>query len=664
MSRKIALVGNPNSGKSTLFNALTNGSEYVGNWPGITVEKKIGRIRNSNNILIDLPGIYSLGSLNRDDCYSQEELVARRFLLEDPPDIILNIIDGTCIERSLYLTLQLMELGLPIIIVVNMVDEIEAMGGHIDCITLSSRLGVLCLPISARYGANIDSLLQELSSRDYSPASVLKYEPILQDSIDAISRLIAGLIKHDLPINFYISLILSGETYIINELDLPHDIAKEVMQVIEKFSSNTGELDGRAFIIIARYKLIDKIIKGIVKKQLPSIFLLDKLLTHRYLAIPIFIFVMLAIFALTFGYYPSLLSSYLEKLFSITIPNYAQDTLIDLGATNWFARLVTEGVISNVGLVVAFTPQIAILFALMSALEDSGYMARIAFITDKLLNKIGLSGKAVVPMLMGFGCTTPAVMATRTLEGGQSRRIAILITPFMSCSAKIPIYILIIEIFFNSHRTLVLFSLYLLGILISIIYGALLNRFFMTGNSSALILELVPYRVPKMKDIVRHTWHKLEGFIMKAGTIILAMGVIMWLMQNLTPAFRQAHDGSNSILGQMGKAISPLLSPIGLGDWRISGALLSGLAAKEAIIGGLTATFGGAMTVTLAAYLSPASAYSFLVFTLLYPPCISAIVVMGKELRQKRWLFFSIGIHMLFAYAAAFIAYQLGTVLM
>ena len=290
---------------------------------------------------------------------------------------------------------------------------------------------------------------------------------------------------------------------------------------------------------------------------MPPIFLLDKLLTHRYLAIPIFIFVMLGIFALTFGRVPTILSSYLERLFTITLPNYSQEVLINLGATDWFARLISEGIISNVGLVVAFTPQMMILFILMSILEDSGYMARIAFITDRLLKGIGLSGKAIVPMLMGFGCTTPAVMATRTLESKQNRRIAILITPFMSCSAKIPIYLLFIEIFFKSHRTLVLFSLYLLGILVSIIYGILLHKFFIKGDSAPLILELVPYRMPKMKDMIRHTWHKLEGFIMKAGTIILAMGVAMWLMQNLTPTLGLAHNGKNSILAQIGMAISP-----------------------------------------------------------------------------------------------------------
>ena len=663
MSCKIALVGNPNSGKSTLFNALTNGCEYIGNWPGITVEKKIGKVRDSDNVLIDLPGIYSLGILNREDCYSEEELVSRRYLLEDSPDIILNIIDGTCIERSLYLTLQLMELDIPMIVVVNMVDEVEAMGGQINCSALGSRLGILCLPISARYGTNLDLLLKELNSQKNTVLGTLKYDPIMQNAIDALYWLIGDFVPEDSPINFYISLMLSGENYILNELDLPREVKKEAARIIDDFNSNADNLDGRAYVIIARYKLIDKLIKGIIKKQLPPIFLLDKLLTHRYLAIPIFIFVMLGIFALTFGRVPTILSSYLERLFTITLPNYSQEVLINLGATDWFARLISEGIISNVGLVVAFTPQMMILFILMSILEDSGYMARIAFITDRLLKGIGLSGKAIVPMLMGFGCTTPAVMATRTLESKQNRRIAILITPFMSCSAKIPIYLLFIEIFFKSHRTLVLFSLYLLGILVSIIYGILLHKFFIKGDSAPLILELVPYRMPKMKDMIRHTWHKLEGFIMKAGTIILAMGVAMWLMQNLTPTLGLAHNGKNSILAQIGMAISPLLSPIGLGDWRISSALLSGLAAKEAIIGGLTASFGSSLTTTLAEVLNPVSAYSFMVFTLLYPPCFSAIVVMARELKRRRWLFFSIGVHIVVAYIAALIVYKVGIIL-
>ena len=664
MSCKIALVGNPNSGKSTLFNALTNSCEYIGNWPGITVEKKIGRVRDSDNLLIDLPGIYSLGILNREYCYSEEELVSRRYLLEDPPDIILNIVDGTCIERSLYLTLQLMELGIPMIVVVNMVDEVEAMGGQINCSALGSRLGILCIPISARYGTNLDSLLEELNSQKNLASSTIKYDPIMQNAVDDLYWLIADFVPEDSPINFYISLILSGETYILNELDLPREVVIEANRIIDDFNSNADNLDGRAFVIIARYTLIDRIIKGIIKKQLPPIFLLDKLLTHRYLAIPIFIFVMLGIFALTFGRVPTLLSSYLERFFTIILPNCSQDILINLGASNWFARLITEGIIFNVGLVVAFIPQMTILFILMSILEDSGYMARIAFITDRFLKGIGLSGKAIVPMLMGFGCTTPAVMATRTLEGEQNRRIAILITPFMSCSAKIPIYLLFIEIFFKSHRTLILFSLYLLGIIVSIIYGILLHKFIIRGDSPPLILELVPYRMPKMKDVIRHTWHKLEGFIMKAGTIILAMGAVMWLMQNLTPTFKQAHNGSSSILAQIGMTISPLLSPIGLGDWRISGALLSGLAAKEAIIGGLTASFGSALTITLGEVLSPISAYSFMVFTLLYPPCISAIVVMARELKRRRWLLFSIGVHIVVAYVVALIVYQLGTVFM
>lgn len=662
MSYEIALVGNPNSGKSTLFNALTNSCEYIGNWPGITVEKKIGKIRDSDNSLIDLPGIYSLGVLNRDDCYSEEELVARRYLLEDPPDMILNIIDGTCIERSLYLTLQLMELGIPMIVVINMVDEVEEMGGHIDSAALGSRLGVVCIPISARYGTNLDILLVELDSHRNLSSNTLEYDPIMQNAIDSLYWLIAEFVPKDHPINLYMSLMLSGETHILNELDLPQEVKEESLQIIADFNSNSQNLDGRAFVIISRYKLIDKLTKDIIKKQLPPIFQLDKLLTHRYLAIPIFIFVMLGIFALTFGYVPTLISSYLERFFTIALPNYSHDILMNLGATNWFARLITQGVISNVGLVVAFTPQMVMLFTLMSILEDSGYMARIAFITDRLLKEIGLSGKAIVPMLMGFGCTTPAVMATRTLEGEQNRRIAILITPFMSCSAKIPIYLLFIEIFFKSHRTLVLFSLYILGIFISIIYGALLHKFVIKGDSPPLMLELVPYRMPKMRDVIRHTWHKLEGFIMKAGTIILAMGVLMWLMQNLTPAFEQVNNGAGSILGQIGMALSPLLTPIGLGDWRISGALLSGLAAKEAIVGGLTASFGGGLTMALGSALSPVSAYSFMVFTLLYPPCISAIVVMARELKRKRWLVFSIGIHLAIAYMAALIIYQLGSI--
>ena len=669
MSITIALAGNPNCGKTTMFNALTGSNQFVGNWPGVTVEKKEGRLKGHKDVsIMDLPGIYSLSP------YTLEEVVARNYLLHESPDVILNLVDASNIERNLYLTAQLLELERPMVVALNFMDEVARHGDQIDFAQLSDELGVPVIPVTARTGKNLDELLR-VAHRQMHVGVTMEPDDLYDSYTHEIHHRVGEQI-HDnayaagVPAHWAAIKLLEGDELVEKSLRLDQK-QKQAVEAIARAYEGAYELGDRETLIAdSRYQYIQRVVgdavrRGRRKDGLTLSDRIDGVVTNKFLAIPVFLLTMLCMFALTFG--PGqLLSDGVETLIGTWFYQWAEGLLQAAGASSWLQSLVLDGIISGVGGVLTFLPQIALLFLFLSFLEDSGYMARAAFIMDRLLRRFGLSGKAFIPMLMGFGCTVPAVMGARTMEHEKDRRMTIMLVPFMSCSARLPVYGLITAAFFPRHAGLVVFFLYVTGLVCAILSGLILKKVVFRGEPAAFVLELPPYRLPTLKNILLHVWEKVRGFLVKAGTLILAMSVLLWFLQSFGPGFRMAEQASDSLLGLIGTAIAPLFTPLGFGTWQAAVALLTGLIAKEMVVSSMSLFYGfslgaggavvaGALAGTFA---TPAAALSFLVFVLLYVPCVAAVSTIYREMNSLKWTLASVGWQLLWAYGVSFLVYR------
>ena len=623
MGSTFALVGNQNCGKTTLFNQLTGSNQHVGNFPGVTVEQKLGLIRSNKDItVVDLPGIYSMRP------YTAEELVTRDFVLKNRPDGIINIIDATNIERNLYLTLQLLELKIPTVIALNMMDEVRGNGGSIDINGLSSLLGVPCVAISASKNEGIDDLVSEVMK-----LSVNKTLPKIIDFCDdgAVHRCIHAAVhliddhakRAGLPSRFAATKLIEGDEP-IKELLLLNKNELDLMEhSIVEMESETG-LDRNAALADMRYVFIEQVCKKTVVKSKESkerrrSVKIDSVLTNKYLAIPLFLGIMLTIFWLSF----SVIGAFLSDILSLGIDALTSLTEKGLDAVSinpTVKSLIIDGIFAGVGSVLSFLPTIVVLFFFLSILEDTGYMARVAFVMDKLLRKIGLSGRSFVPMLIGFGCTVPAIMATRTLSSERDRKMTILLTPFMSCSAKIPVYAMFAKAFFPNSAPLAMIGLYVTGIIVGILVALIFNVTSFKGNPVPFVMELPNYRFPSAKSVFRLMYDKAKDFVTRAFTIILIATVIIWFLQTFNFKFFIVESSSESMLASIGRFISPIFAPLGLSDWRLTTSLITGFSAKEAVISTLSVLCGtseDALAAVLSTLLTPAQAISFLIFTLL-----------------------------------------------
>ncbi len=669
-SRVVALVGNPNCGKTTLFNALTGSRQYVGNWPGVTVEKKEGSIKNSFLRLMDLPGIYSLSP------YSLEEKIARDYILDGQPDLILNIVDGTNIQRNLYLSLQLLELGMPTVIAVNMMDDVRAKGDQIHCDILSRRLGVPVLPISARRGENLPELqqtLEKLARSGIDPKTEIRYnrrtEKALGELREAFSSAGTPLGK---GARFYLPKLLEDDREIQDRLQLSASLRERVQEIIRRYESDALYGDRDTLVADARYQVIESLCREAVESKRPPGALtlsdrIDRIATGPVSAFPVFLGMMFLIFSTTFGPVGRTLGMGMEWLVTALSAGMG-DILKSLGASPWLQSLILDGAVAGVGAVLSFLPQILLLFLFLSLLEDSGYMARAAFIMDRPLRKLGLSGKSFIPMLMGFGCTTPAVMAARTIENEKERRMTIMLTPFMSCSARLPIYAVFAGTFFPSCGGVVIFSIYLLGVAVAVVCGLILKKTVFREDDSAFVMELPPYRLPALKTIGLHLWEKCRGFLIRAGTLIFLMTILVWLLQHFDFGLHPVEDMSESMFAVMGGMLAPLLSPLGFGFWQAAVALLTGLVAKETVVSSLMLLYGcssqAALSATLAQVFTPLSACSFMAFVLLYMPCVSAFAAIRKEMNSLGWAAAAGALQMAAAYLVSLGIYQVGSLLL
>ena len=671
---KFALVGNPNCGKTTLFNALTGAREYVGNWPGVTVEKKERRLHAYGHdiTVVDLPGIYSLSP------YSMEEIVARNFIIDERPDAIINIVDATNLERNLYLTVQLMELERPMVIALNMMDEVARMGVTIDCERLSLELGVPVLPICARTGEGVDDLLRRsagllaLSHEQLHAGFCIEPDDLYDARTHAAHHRIGDALsdapaRAGLPAHWAEIKLLEGDAMVREQLCLTPEQAAAVDAAVADYVSDGLPGDGEARVADSRYRYITRVCAAAVSHRGAGQDFTDRIdavLTNKWAGIPIFLAIMGAIFVLTFDTLGGWLSDGVDQLVIGLFLPWARDLLEGAAAAPWLVSLLCDGVITGVGAVLVFLPQIALLFFFLSLLEDSGYLSRTAFLMDRALKRFGLSGKSFIPMLMGFGCTVPAAMAARTMENENDRRMTIMLLPFVSCSAKLPVYGLIASAFFDEYRGLIVLSLYALGIVVGILTGILFRHTLFRENRAAFVLELPPYRWPSMRNTLLHVGERVGHFLEKAGTIILLMSVVLWFLMHFTPALAMTAQTERSILGVAGGWIAPLFRPLGFGTWQASVALLSGLIAKEAVNSSLSMFLGAtgdALNGALAGLFTPLAAYSFLVFVLLYVPCMAAVTTMRRELGSARHTWITVGYQLLVAYVMALLVHMLGS---
>lgn len=665
----IALAGNQNCGKTTLFNALTGSNQHVGNFPGVTVEKKEGRIRNEPQMsLVDLPGIYSLSP------YTSEEVVTRDFILNEHPDVIINIIDATNIERNLYLSLQLMELERPMVIALNMMDEVSRSGNHIDVGKLSSLLQVPIVPISASHRDGLADLLDAVKEVLVHPrtANMDFCKGAVHRAIHSIMHIIEDHTQQQgVPKRFAASRLVEGDELIQKRLSI-HASDLHIIDHIVRQMEEEVDTDREAAMADMRYTFIEELVAQCVTKrnetreQIRSQ-KLDRWLTHKYLGIPIFLCIMLFIFYLTFVPIGGTLQSLLESLIDQGIA-WLDQFLSASEVSPWLHDLLIEGVCAGVGSVLSFLPLIVILFFFLSLLEDSGYMARVAYIMDKALRKIGLSGKSFVPMLIGFGCSVPAIMASRTLSSDRDRKMTIILTPFMSCSAKLPIYGMITAAFFTHSSALVMMSVYLLGIAVAILSGLIMKKTMFSGNPIPFVMELPAYRIPSLQSVLLHMWEKAKDFLHKAFTIILGATIIIWFLQSYDFSFHGVSDASQSMLAQIGNLLAPLFEPLGFGDWRASSALITGITAKESVVSTLSiltnANSDAGLSAALMTMFTPAAAYAFLCFTVLYMPCVAAFAATKRELGSWKQALGAVLFQTAVAYAVAFFVYQIGSVLL
>jgi ferrous iron transport protein B len=665
----MALAGNPNCGKTTLFNRLTGSRAHVGNWPGVTVDRKDGicRVGEEEVVIQDLPGIYSLSP------YSEEEVVSRRYLLVEKPDLIINIVDATNFERNMYLTSQLMETGIPVVLALNMMDEIKALGDEIDIQRLSKRLNMPIVPISAAKNAGIDELMktavETAKNKDSFFHSVLADTPAF--SLATEIRKIAA--QYDKGISFFEAIkLLENDERIIQDLALP-DKATELIELVVKNSEDELNIEWEIYVADLRYKYITELSKACIKRTrdpeaLTTTDKIDLVVTNKYLAIPVFFGVMFLVFQITFGGVGSFLTDGMDYLVNDVAVGALRTLMVRLQVADWLVGLVTDGIATGVGMVLVFLPQILLLFTFLSVLEDSGYMARAAFIMDRLLRHFGLSGKSFVPMLMGFGCTVPAVMAARTLENERDRRMTIILTPFMSCGARMPVYAVFAGALFAAHKGLVVISLYCMGIAVALLSGIILKSSVLKGDAETFIMELPNYRLPTVKNVALSVWEKAKEFVVKAFTLLLLASGIIWFLQSFSLSLKLVTDNSQSIFASLGRLLVPVFKPCGFGEWRAAVALLTGFVAKEAVVSTLGILYGvgdasstAAISGALANHFTPLSAYSYLVFILLYMPCMVAFTTIKKEMGSWKWTLFAVGYQTVVAWIVSALVYNIGS---
>lgn len=667
----LALAGNQNCGKTTLFNALTGSNQHVGNFPGVTVDQKIGDVKGEKNCqVVDLPGIYSLRP------YTQEEIVTRDFIINQKPDGIINIVDATNIERNLYLTLQLLELCVPMVLALNMMDEVNANGGTVNIEKMSELLGIPVVPISAAKGDGVSELIDKAVSTAKS-----KQKPKVWDFCSAespVHRCIHAVVhliddhaeRAGLPARFCTSKLIEGDPDIEDRLELDENERELLEHCIVEMEDESG-LDRNAALAAMRYDFIESVVSDSVVKAHESrehrrSMAIDKVLTGKYTALPVFFGVMFLVFWLTFG----VIGSALSDLLALGIDSFtslADRALTAYGINPIVHSLVIDGIFAGVGSVLTFLPLIVVLFFFLSILEDTGYMARVAFVMDRALRKIGLSGRSFVPMLIGFGCSVPAIMATRTVSSDRDRKMTILLTPYMSCSAKIPIYAVFASAFFPNHKALVMISMYVVGIVLSVLLALILKNTAFKGNPVPFVMELPNYRLPSPKSVVLLLWDKAKDFLQRAFGIIFIATIIIWFLRSFDTRLNVVENSADSLLALIGRFIAPVFAPLGFGDWRAATSLISGFTAKEAVISTMAvlletnlANLGGALSEIF----TPLTAVSFLVFTLLYTPCVAAVASIHRELGSKLQTLGVVLLQCTVAWICALVVYQVGGLLL
>lgn len=657
-----ALGGNQNCGKTTLFNQLTGSNQHVGNFPGVTVEGKSGKVKGHPDVtIVDLPGIYSLSP------YTSEEIVTRDFLINEKIDCIINITDATNIERNLYLSLQLIELDIPMVIALNMMDEMRENGNTIKISQLSQDLGVPVVPLAAVKNEGVDELIEiaiETAEHKRKPAVMDFCTGAVHRAIHSVAHLVEDHADRiNVPARFAATKLIEGDEPMLNALRLS-DNEKDMLEHIVTEMERETETDREAALADMRYAFIERVCaRSVVKngesKAHARSVKIDSVLTHRIWAIPIFIGIMGIIFWLTFGVF----GAWLSEGFTILIDGAALG--IDRGLTAYGINpvvhsLIVDGAIAGVGSVLSFLPTIVVLFFFLSMLEDSGYMARVAFVMDKALRKIGLSGRSFVPMIIGFGCSVPAIMASRTLPSDRDRKMTIILTPFMSCSAKLPIYTVFVQAFFPvKYRALAMIGLYIFGMIMGVVVGFILKKTAFHGEPVPFVMELPNYRMPGFKSVFMLIWDKAKDFITKAFTVIFTASVIIWFLQTFDTRFNVVADSSMSMLALIGRSISPIFIPLGFGDWRAATALITGFSAKEAVISTLSVLIGGEIGTALQGLFTTQAAISFLIFTLLYTPCVAAVAAVKRELHSGLWAAAIAFGQTAFAWCIAFAVYNL-----
>ncbi|KYH30868.1 ferrous iron transport protein B [Neomoorella mulderi] len=666
----IALVGNPNSGKTSIFNDLTGARQHVGNWPGVTVEKKEGKLSYQGQTfnIVDLPGTYSLGA------YSEDELIARNFIFFDQPEAVINVVDASNLERNLYLTTQLLEMGANVVVALNMFDEARARKIEINIPRLAQALGVPVVPTVATRGEGIKELVatvaKKIQEKTCQPLKI-NYGTEIEKELDKLEQIIkqdADLVAK-YPARWLAIKLLEDDERL--QAELQKEGAKQVLEQVAKSKKQLNEILGEeaeAIIADRRYGFINGLVKEAVtrrhtlEERLTLSDKIDSIVTNRYLGLPIFLLAMWAVFQFTFKLGDPMIG-WVESAFE-GLTGLATGWLEALGAPQLLTSFIADGIIGGLGSVLVFIPPIFLLFLAISLLEDSGYMARAAYIMDRLMHALGLHGKSFVPLLIGFGCNVPGIMATRTLESRQDRLITILINPLMSCTARLPVYVLFTGAFFTANQGWVIFSLYLLGIVLAIIMGKIFKTFLFKGETAPFVMELPPYRVPTLKGTMIHMWERGSSFVRKAGTVIVGVVVLIWVLSNLPLGV--AYASQESLIGRLGTILAPVFKPAGFGTWEAAVALVFGILAKEVVVGTLGVLYGvqeDGLTATIAHSWTPLSAYAFMVMTLIYIPCVATIAAIRRETNSWGWTAFAIGYSLVLGWVMAVLVFQVGRLL-